>query len=116
MAKLSKKKEAVIAEETVEEVVQEARIETVTSDEDVLTHDEVEAIQKAREEEETESADTTRLQLATDLVSKKFNLDPSYSVKKFDDKGKVVNLALENKDFILNVTIKDSDKHGMYVE
>lgn len=115
MAKLSKKKEAVITEETVEEVVQEAIVETITS-EDTLTHEEFEAIQKAKEEEENESADTMRLQLATNLVSKKFNLDPSYSVKKFDDKGKVVNLALENKDFILNVTIKDSDKHGMYVE
>lgn len=112
MAKLSsKKKEAtpVVEEPVQEEVVQE---ETPA----VITQDEVEAIQKAEEEKAKESADTMRLQLATNIVSGKFNLDPSYSVKKFDDKGKVVNLTLENKDFIINVTIKDSERHGMFVE
>ena len=78
--------------------------------------EEKEAIQKAEEKETQESADTQRLQLATNLVSGKFNLDPSYSVKKFEDKGKVVNLTLENNEFIINVTIKDSERHGMYVE
>lgn len=95
----------------------EAPVEEVVVEETpVITEDEVEAIQKAEEEEAKESADIMRLQLATNLVSGRFNLDPSYSVKKFDDKGKVVNLTLENRDFIINVTIKDSDKHGMYVE
>lgn len=84
--------------------------------EEVMTQEEAEVIQKAEEEKTKESADTQRLQLATNIVSGKFNLDQSYSVKKFDDKGKVVNLTLENKDFIINVTIKDSERHGMYVE
>ena len=101
-----------VIEAPVEEVVEEVVVEETP----VITEDEVEAIKKAEEEEAKESADIMRLQLATNLVSGKFNLDPSYSVKKFDDKGKVVNLTLENKDFIINVTIKDSDKHGMYVE
>ena len=90
--------------------------ENVTNVEPVMTPEEKEAIQKAEEEKTKESADTQRLQLATNLVSGKFNLDPSYSVKKFDDKGKVVNLTLENGEFILNVTIKDSERHGMYIE
>lgn len=90
--------------------------ENVTNVEPVMTPEEKEAIQKAEEEKAKESADTQRLQLATNLVSGKFNLDPSYSVKKFDDKGKVVNLTLENGEFILNVTIKDSERHGMHVE
>ena len=93
-----------------EEVVEET-VETPA-----MTVEEKEAIQKSEEQVAQESADTMRLQLATNIVSGKFNLDPSYSVKKFDDKGKVVNLTLENKDFILNVTIKDSERHGMYVE
>ena len=81
-----------------------------------ITAEEVEAIQKAEEEKTKESADTRRLQLATNVVSSQFNLDPSYHVNKFEDKGKVVNLSLENSDFILSVTIKDSDRHGMFVE
>lgn len=90
--------------------------ENVINVEPVMTPEEKEAIQKSEEEKAKESADTQRLQLATNLVSGKFNLDQSYSVKKFDDKGKVVNLTLENGEFILNVTIKDSERHGMHVE
>lgn len=81
----------------------------------VMTTEEKEVIQKEEEKKSQESADIRRLQLATNVVSSQFNLDPSYDVKKFDDKGKVVNLTLENKDFIVNVTIKDSEKHGMEV-
>lgn len=106
MAKLSKKKEAPMVE-AVEEVV---------TPEVVMMEEEKEVIVKAEEKKVEESADTQRLQLATNLISGKFNLDPSYSVKKFDDKGKVVNLTLENNEFIINVTIKDSDRHGMYIE
>lgn len=107
MAKLNKKKaiEAPVVEETKQE-----------EKEPVMTQDEKEVIQKAEEEKTKESANTERLQLATNVVSGQFNLDPSYDVKKFDDKGKVVNLTLENKDFIINVTIKDSERHGMHVE
>ena len=107
MAKLSKKAP----------VVEEANVEYVTEEQiTALTEDEVEVIQRAEEEETKESADTTRLQLATNIVSRNFNLDPSYNVKKFDDKGKVVKLTLENSEFIIDVTIKDSYRHGMYVE
>lgn len=107
MAKLNKKVAPV--EETVVEAVVEEK-------ESVLTEAEIEAIQSAEEEDTFESADTGRLQLATNVVSKNFNLDPSYGVTKFDDKGKVVKVTLENKEFIINVTIKDAERHGMYVE
>lgn len=106
MAKLSSKKK-VETTPTVEETKQE---------EPVMTEEEKEAIQKSEEDKKEQSADTRRLQLATNVVSSQFNLDPSYSVSKFDDKGKVVNLTLENSDFIINVTIKDSERHGMHVE
>ena len=99
----------------VEAEVMEALADTEENNE-VLTADEVEAIQSAEQSDTEESADTRRLQLATNVVSKQFNLDPSYSLSKFDDKGKVVKLTLENKEFIIDVTIKDSDRHGMYVE
>lgn len=106
MAKLSSKKKADTTP-AVEETKQE---------ESVMTEGEKEAIQKSEEKKKEQSADTRRLQLATNVVSSQFNLDPSYSVSKFDDKGKVVNLTLENSDFIINVTIKDSERHGMHVE
>ena len=106
MAKLSSKKK-VDTTPAVEETKQE---------EPVMTEEEKEAIQKSEEKKKEQSADTRRLQLATNVVSSQFNLDPSYSVSKFDDKGKVVNLTLENSDFIINVTIKDSERHGMHVE
>lgn len=106
MAKLSSKKKADTTP-AVEETKQE---------EPVMTEEEKEAIQKSEEKKKEQSADTRRLQLATNVVSNQFNLDPSYSVSKFDDKGKVVNLTLENSDFIINVTIKDSERHGMHVE
>ena len=106
MAKLSSKKKADTTP-AVEETKQE---------EPVMTEEEKGAIQKSEEKKKEQSADTRRLQLATNVVSSQFNLDPSYSVSKFDDKGKVVNLTLENSDFIINVTIKDSERHGMHVE
>lgn len=106
MAKLSSKKKADTTP-AVEETKQE---------EPVMTEEEKEVIQKSEEKKKEQSADTRRLQLATNVVSSQFNLDPSYSVSKFDDKGKVVNLTLENSDFIINVTIKDSERHGMHVE
>lgn len=106
MAKLNKKK----ADTTP--IVEETKV----VEESTMTQEEKEVIQKDEEKRTQESADTRRLQLATNVVSSQFNLDPSYDVKKFDDKGKVVNLTLENKDFIVNVTIKDSERHGMHVE
>lgn len=82
----------------------------------VLIQEEKEVIQKEEQRATDESANTKRLQLATNVASGKFNIDSSYSVKKFDDKGKVVKLTFENKEFILDVTIKDSDRYGIHVE
>lgn len=83
---------------------------------EVMTQEEKEAITKEEERVKEAGANTMRLELATSLVSSQFNLDENYKVTKFDDKGKVVNMTLENSDFIISVTVKDSDRHGMYVE
>lgn len=87
----------------------------------VMTPEEKEAIQKQEAEiKEAEikeaGANTMRLDLATSVVSKQFSLDENYKVTKFDDKGKVVNMTLENEDFIVSVTIKDSGRHGMHTD
>ena len=105
---LSKKKEKEVVEEKVTQV-QES--------EPVITEGEKEAIvNEEKRKEEEEGADTQRLRLATNVVSSKFNLDSSYRVTKFDDKGTVVNLTLENENFTISVTIKDSERHGMIVD
>ena len=106
MAKLSKKSTTAV-EDNVVEFVQ-------GKESTVMTPEEKEVIQSNEEKEE--GANTKRLELATGVVSKHFNLGNDYQVNKFDDKGKVVKLTLENGDFILSVTIKDSDKYGMCVQ
>lgn len=92
------------------------KVEETKVEETTMTTEEKEAIQSEEVKKEQEGANTERLRLATQVVSQQFNLDPSYRVSKFDDKGKVVNLTLENDNFIIGVTIKDSDRHGMYVD
>lgn len=87
-----------------------------TTVEENITSEEVEAIITEEERKESEGADIQRMRLATNVVSQKFNLDSTYKVCKFDDKGKVVKLTLENKDFVVDVTIKDSERQGMYIE
>ena len=108
MAKLKSK-----AVETKETAVEET---PVTEEQGAMNEAEKEAVKEQEKKVEETGANTERLQLATNLVSSKFNLDDSYRVAKFDDKGKVVNLTLENGEFIVAVTIKDSDRHGMIVD
>lgn len=107
MAKLLKNK---VVEETPVEVS-----EVVEETPSYMNEEEKEALEVAEQKNKDEGASTKRLELATGIVSSRFNLGDDYSVKKFDDKGKVVNMTLENDDFSINVTIKDSDRHGMYV-
>lgn len=107
MAKLKSK--AVETKETKDTAVE-------TEEQGVMNEAEKEAVKEQEKKVEETGANTERLQLATNLVSSKFNLDDSYRVVKFDDKGKVVNLTLENGEFIVAVIIKDSDRHGMIVD
>ncbi len=113
MAKLSSKKKSAPVEEAQ---VEEAVVENAEEKEPVITQEEKEAIQKSEEKKKEEGANTKRLELATGVVSTQFNLGNDYKVTKFDDKGKVVNMTLENNNFVLSVQIKDSERHGMYVE
>ncbi len=61
-----------------------------------------------------EVANTSILEKATDLVSEKFGLGNDYSVTKFESKGMKVKLELENRDFIIGVTVKDREKYGLF--
>lgn len=84
--------------------------------EDIITTGEIEAIQKEEQKKFDNSASMQRLQLATAIISEKFGLDDEYSVIKFNDKGKIVELALENSQFIISVTIKNSEMQGMTIQ
>lgn len=89
---------------------------TVPENENNMTTEEQVAIHNDEERRDAENANMMeRLQAAVRVVSQKFNLDDEYRVTKFNDKGKVVDLTLENGDFIISVTIKNSEAHGMYI-
>lgn len=106
--------------ETEQEPDAESTEDTEVNDEEEynssqLTFEEELAIQERQRKEEETGANTDRLRIATSLVSRLFNLDNSYSVSKFDDKGKVMNLTMENREFAINIQIKDSGRHGLTV-
>lgn len=83
----------------------------------IITEEEQEAIEQEEQRILYEvSASFERLQLATRIVSDRFGLNDDYSVTKFNDKGKVVDITLENKDFVVSCIIKNSETQGMYVE
>ena len=82
---------------------------------EVMTAEEIEAVQEDEQKRLDASASMERLQLATRIVSEKFGLDDEYHVTKFNDKGKVVDLTLENAEFIVSCTIKNSEAQGMYI-
>lgn len=89
---------------------------TKETNEQVMTSEEKTAIEKEEARKIEEGANIKRLELATGVVSEQFGLSDDYSVNQFSDKGKVVKLQLENPEFIINVTIKDSERHGMHIE
>ena len=79
-----------------------------------MTEEEVKLVEASNNEEG--SANTEKLSRTTNLLSNKFNLNDSYRVNSFNDKGKVVTETFENKDFIITVTVKDSARHGLAIE
>lgn len=81
-----------------------------------MNEPEVEAAKKADEKALSSGASSERLNLLLGLVSQKFGLDDTYAVCQFNDKGKVMTITLENADFNVAVTVKDSERYGLYVE
>lgn len=83
---------------------------------DTMTSEEKESIQREEQRQIDEAASTQRMQLTTALVSRQFGLDGDYHVTKFNDKGKVIDISLENGEFRLAVTVKNSEAHGLSVD
>ena len=80
-----------------------------------MNEPEVKSAKKA-DEEAVNLATAERLNLLLGMVPKKVTLDETFSVCKFGDKGKVMDIALENEDFVVSIQVKDSERHGLVVE
>lgn len=98
----------------VTEEVKETPVTEEPKEEPKLNEAEMLAQKKQEELKESEGANMQRMKQTTALLSDKFNLDNEYVVKNFDDKGKVIKETLEGKDFILTITVKDSEKHNIF--
>lgn len=80
-----------------------------------MNEPEVQSAKKA-DEAAVNEATAERLNLLLGLVSTKFGLDETYTVRQFNDKGKVISLTVENEEFSVAVTVKDSERYGLFVE
>lgn len=65
-------------------------------------------LKKSSEKPTPTNVDTDRLQMLASIVSERFGLN-GYALVKFNDKGKTVDIALENRDFTVSVNIHDVD-------
>lgn len=81
-----------------------------------MNEPEVQSAKKADEQAVENGASSEKLNLLLGLVSSKFGLDDTYAVCKYTDKGKVMDISLENSEFVVSVTVKDSERHGLIVE
>lgn len=114
MAKmLSRANKANAKVEEINKKVEEAKSD---AEEKAITQAETDAVIKQQEEKEKSGANTQKLKRTTAFISGNFNLDDTYRVNNFDDKGKVVKETFENENFIIQVTVKDSYKHGLDAE
>ena len=73
----------------------------------------VEATIEYNEAEVDEDLALRRLTNATTVVKNIFHLGDDYVITKFNDKGRSVDLTLNNREFTISVTIKDTEMHGI---
>ena len=122
MAKFKSRKSEERARELVESVSEpttEEETTSVPSDEDnkYMNAEEREVLEEQASDiaEEESKVSTEKMQRAVDLVSRKFNLlGGDFVVTGFVDKGTKVAVSLANADFDIAITIKDSDRYGIF--
>ena len=122
MAKFKSRKSEERAKELVEAVSEpttEEETTSVPSDEDnkYMNAEEREVLEEQTSDiaEEESKVSTEKMQRAIDLVSRKFNLlGGDFVVTGFVDKGTKVAVSLANADVDSAVTIKDSDRYGIF--
>ena len=122
MAKFKSRKSEEKAKELVESVSEPTTEEETTSvpseeDNKSMNAEEREVLEEQASDiaEEESKVSTEKMQRAIDLVSRKFNLlGDDFVVTGFVDKGTKVAVSLANADFDIAVTIKDSDRYGIF--
>lgn len=122
MAKFKSRKSEERAKELVESVSEpttEEETTSVPSDEGnkYMNAEEREVLEEQASDvaEEESKVSTEKMQRAVDLVSRKFNLlGGDFVVTGFVDKGTKVAVSLSNADFDIAITIKDSDRYGIF--
>ena len=122
MAKFKSRKSEERAKELVESVSEPTTEEgttSVSSDEDnkYMNAEEREVLEEQVSDiaEEESKVSTEKMQRAIDLVSRKFNLlGGDFVVTGFVDKGTKVAVSLANANFDIAITIKDSDRYGIF--
>lgn len=95
---LKKKKEVEDSTTVVTEEVAEEMIEATKNYNDSV-HDEDHSLR--------------RLSNATTVVKDIFHLGDDYVITKFNDKGRSIDLTLNNPEFTISVTIKDTEVYGI---
>lgn len=78
---------------------------------EMMTPEEHAAAQENMNDQMNSGANSERLRLASALMCRTFNIPEDFRITKFNDKGKVIDLTLEGDDFIVSVTIKNSEAH-----
>ena len=122
MAKFKSRKSEEKAKELVESVSEPTTEEETTSvpseeDNKYMNAEEREVLEEQASgiAEEESKVSTEKMQRAIDLVSRKFNLlGGDFVVTGFVDKGTKVAVSLANADFDIAITIKDSDRYGIF--
>ena len=122
MAKFKSRKSEERAKELVESVSEPTTEEETTSvpseeGNKYMNAEEREVLEEQASDiaEEESKVSTEKMQRAIDLVSRKFNLlGGDFVVTGFVDKGTKVAVSLANADFDIAVTIKDSDRYGIF--
>ena len=122
MAKFKSRKSEERAKELVEAVSEPTTEEETTSipseeDNKYMNAEEREVLEEQASDiaEEESKVSTEKMQRAVDLVSRKFNLlGGDFVVTGFVDKGTKVAVSLANADFDIAITIKDSDRYGIF--
>ena len=122
MAKFKSRKSEERAREIVESVSEPTTEEETTSvpseeDNKYMNAEEREVLEEQASDiaEEESKVSTEKMQRAVDLVSRKFNLlGGDFVVTGFVDKGTKVAVSLANADFDIAITIKDSDRYGIF--
>ena len=122
MAKFKSRKSEERAKELVESVSEPTTEEETTSvpseeDNKYMNAEECEVLEEQASDiaEEESKVSTEKMQRAVDLVSRKFNLlGGDFVVTGFVDKGTKVAVSLANADFDIAITIKDSDRYGIF--